>query len=165
VPISSHLTPITVAAGGGRADWSDSIAARSTTAASRTVEDLGARFASQFAYLAELHNQIKRAEAHAAEAILRGPLPTLTEVTLAVRLPWDVLAEWKAGFLEDAEALHLATKSLFASDIKDWGIDPQVRQAIARTPPGGQASLDRLLVNITAVVQREDAKVKAELTK
>ena len=62
---------------------------------------LYARFASQWAYLAGLYNQIKAAEC---------------------RSDCDVqhLADWKAGFIIDARELHLANKPLFRSVISEW---------------------------------------------
>lgn len=74
---------------------------------------LYARFSSQWGYLAGLYNQIKAAEVRDPGAGAR------------------VLADWKAGFIEDAEALHLATKPLFRSVVLAWGLDPAVRSSYA----------------------------------
>jgi len=62
---------------------------------------LYARFSSQWSYLASLYNSIKETEA------LNGDE--------------DILAEWKAGFIEDAENLHLACKSSFVSIVNSLG--------------------------------------------
>ncbi|GAF89619.1 unnamed protein product, partial [marine sediment metagenome] len=77
---------------------------------------LYARFASQWTYLANLYNQIKGAESRAWEKgsnVDHNP----------------ALAAWKAGFIEDAEELHLATKPLFASVIRVWACQENVKQA------------------------------------
>src|SRR5687768_7809274 len=65
---------------------------------------LTTRYASQWRYLAELYNQIKAAEVGA---------PETTESR-------SRLIEWKAGFVEDAQVLHLVTKPIFASVIAAW---------------------------------------------
>lgn len=78
-----------------------------------------ARFSSQWAYLASLYNQIKQTEATAGANV-------------------DVLAQWKAGFIEDAENLHLACKASFAPVIKAWGASPKVVEAFEKYAPGGK---------------------------
>lgn len=55
-----------------------------------------ARFASQWGYLAQLHNQISEAE-------------------LSPHVDEDALARWKAGFIADAIGLHLWRKGTFVS--------------------------------------------------
>ena len=62
-----------------------------------------ARFSSQWTYLAGLYNQIKETEIGMDEGSSRAALET-----------------WKAGFIEDAEELHLATKPIFATIIREW---------------------------------------------
>lgn len=69
------------------------------------------RFSSQWTYLAGTYNQIKQTEC----------------VTERYHRP---LAEWKAGFIEDAENLHLAFKPIFATTIHHWlDDDEKVRNA------------------------------------
>jgi hypothetical protein len=68
------------------------------------------RFASQWAYLAGLYNQIKQ-----------------TECQLDCEHAPVELAQWKAGFIEDCEELHLAGKRLFASVILEWLKSEDVR--------------------------------------
>jgi hypothetical protein len=92
---------------------------------------LYSRFASQWAYLAELYNQIKAAE------LSMPDVPTPPQVL--------VLAEWKAGFLEDCETLHLARKSSFASTIRQWGAEPAVEQAFVKYAQGGERRFRQLL--------------------
>jgi len=69
-----------------------------------------ARFASQWAYLAGLYNQIKATECQKDCNLVK-------------------LADWKAGFIVDAEELHLANKPLFAEVIKAWRMEPGVEAA------------------------------------
>jgi len=68
------------------------------------------RFSAQWSYLANVYNQIKQAEA------------------LGVTNP-HALAQWKAGFIEDAINLHLAKKPIFAGAIGTWAQIPAVKQA------------------------------------
>ncbi len=88
---------------------------------------LYARFSAQWSYLAQLYNQIKNAE-----------------VTADPEKSRDALAKWKAGFLEDAEELHLATKRTFSPIIKAWAAEELVAAAYRSHTPGGQARLDKL---------------------
>jgi hypothetical protein len=84
------------------------------------------RFASQWSYLASVYNQIKAAE-------------TRKDCNS------EQLALWKAGFIEDAEELHLANKHHFASTIRAWGRERQVDAAFAENAPGGAERLAILL--------------------
>lgn len=61
------------------------------------------RFSSQWTYVAEVYNSIKAAEYSTAAG--NGA----------------ALAEWKAGFIEDCEDLHLARKPSLATTIHAWG--------------------------------------------
>jgi hypothetical protein len=63
---------------------------------------LYARFASQWSYLASMYNQIKAAQAKRDDGN-----------TLA-------LAQWKAGFIEDCEDLHLLRKEMFLPTARAW---------------------------------------------
>ncbi len=89
------------------------------------------RFASQWLYLASLYNQIKAIEARTAGASGSQAGP--------------VIAAWKAGFLEDAEELHLATKGLFVSVMKIWGEDAAVREQFVKNTPGGDERFTELM--------------------
>jgi hypothetical protein len=91
-----------------------------------------ARFAAQWSYLAGLYNQIKAAEAQVAD----------TEDPERASL---VFAEWKAGFIEDAEELHLIEKRLFAGIVDAWLEDPLVRYSLEHDTKGGAKLLKRLL--------------------
>jgi hypothetical protein len=91
---------------------------------------LYARFAAQWRYLADVYNKIKEAEVKYSgqgdAALLR-------------------LAEWKAGFAEDAEELHLATKKIFAQVIRTWLAKTEVRDAFIRYAAGGEARYRNLM--------------------
>jgi len=93
-----------------------------------------ARFASQWSYLANLYNQIKA-----------------TECTKDCNA--DELAKWKAGFIEDAEELHLAAKPLFASVLLAWAGDQTVKAMFEKYTPGGTERFDRLMRCVEAVWQ------------
>ena len=100
---------------------------------------LYARFASQWSYLAGLYNQIKNAETH------DGCLP-------------GALADWKAGFIEDADELHLASKPLFASVIRVWGKKPCVEDCFVKHAPGGKARFDKLMEQVERSYNRSEKR-------
>lgn len=100
---------------------------------------LYSRFASQWNYLASVYNQIKAAESRKdcnAEPV----------------------AMWKAGFIEDAEELHLANKHHFASIIRAWGREPEVGAAFADYAPGGADRLSELLKSADEVYRRHSQR-------
>jgi hypothetical protein len=92
---------------------------------------LYARFASQWQYLAGVYNQIKTAEVRTGG----GQQPPGSK---------QIINEWKAGFIEDAEDLHLALKRSFAFTIWEWSGVPEVKETYARTVPGGSNRLQDL---------------------
>lgn len=79
------------------------------------------RFSAQWAYLANMYNQIKQAEV------------TRSDITNSSK----PLAQWKAGFIEDALDLHLASKPSIAGIISAWSSEQDIKDAfIAYTPAG-----------------------------
>jgi hypothetical protein len=88
---------------------------------------LYARFSSQWVYLSNLYNSIKK-----------------SEITIENKNN-ESLTQWKAGFIEDAENLHMATKSSFAPIIKDWGKDKAVKKAFIAHTPGGKCRYLKLM--------------------
>jgi hypothetical protein len=74
-----------------------------------TYASLQSRYGSQWNYLAGVYNRIKETDA-------RGSVQP------------ERMAEWKAGFIEDAEDLHLIGKPMFASVARAWGGDALVRR-------------------------------------
>jgi hypothetical protein len=93
---------------------------------------LYARFSSQWTYLAGLYNQI---------------------MATAARPDHDqrVLASWKAGFIEDAEDLHLALKPMYAAVIKNLATERDVVAAFIADTAGGAARLAVLLKDVDRV--------------
>ena len=65
-----------------------------------------------------------------------------------------VLAEWKAGFMEDSEELHPATKPLFASVVRVWGKDGRVRSQFIANAPGGEERFSALMRRVEMVWER-----------
>jgi hypothetical protein len=59
-----------------------------------------------------------------------------------------VIAEWKAGFIEDAENLHMALKSSIVSIISAWGARKEVIEKYIEFTPGGQKRLDKLMSKV-----------------
>jgi hypothetical protein len=100
---------------------------------------LYARFASQWTYVAGVYNQIKSAE-------IRGIVNA------------DVLAEWKAGFIEDCDDLHLVRKPMFASIAHEWlkldtATGPLVRSNLAGHSPGGAKRCSEIVAAVDGVVK------------
>ena len=103
-----------------------------------TYAALYSRFSSQWSYLANLYNKIKQSSC--SEGVDK-----------------DTLAEWKAGFIEDAEYLHLAHKANFVSIIKWWGDETKVKEKYIHFTPGGKKRHTELMTDIKI---RYDAIVK-----
>lgn len=111
---------------------------------------LYARFASQWNYLANLYNQIM------ATSVQTPP----EEGTRSA----EILRMWQAGFIEDAEELHLATKPMFASVIRSMLDRKPVRDAFIRDAPGGSDRLSLLEAKIDISLTRAAAKYKRKST-
>ncbi len=92
------------------------------------------RFASQWTYLAGLYNQIKSTQAQVAGTTAAD----------------EVIASMKAGFMEDADVLHLALKQEFASLIMAWSEEREVKEIFIATAPQGEAGFDSILKDIIA---------------
>lgn len=129
------------------ATWSPSIAA-ARYLISNTIPWFGAifagvyaalyaRFASQWSYLANLYNQIMCAQVQC------GASGTMHR---------EAMALWQAGFIEDAEALHLARKPMFASVILSMLGNDKVRDAYKQYTPGGNARLETLEASLKTVI-------------
>ena len=88
-----------------------------------------ARFASQWSYLAELYNNIKSAEVSGAQNE-------------------RALAQWKAGFIEDSQALHMECKSSFLSTVSAWLNDQKVAEAFVEHTIAGDQRLEELKENL-----------------
>lgn len=101
-----------------------------------------ARFASQYAYLSELYNQMMA-----------------TQVSIGTESANNQkLADWKAGFVEDAENLHLARKPVFAVVISHLLKDKLVIKSYDDSVAGGRSRRKAL----QAVVKKVCAEVAAK---
>lgn len=99
-----------------------------------------ARFASQWSYLAGLYNQIMACQ---------------------VQTPWEshpksrqAYASWMAGFIEDAEDLHLAARPMYAAVIDSMLSRPEVRDTYLADTVDGPRRLRELNERLTAVLGR-----------
>ena len=97
------------------------------------------RFSSQWTYLANLYNFIKSCSVNSGASE-------------------EVLAEWKAAFIEDAEYLHLACKDNYASIIHHWGSDSKVKEKYIKFTPGGEKRLNNILADVEKVYERTNKK-------
>lgn len=88
------------------------------------------RFASQWAYLASLYNEIVRTSIE-------------TDVSASPERQ-KLLDEWIASFIEDAEDLHLATKRMFVPAIRHWLENEGVKQAFIDGAQGGNVRYEAL---------------------
>jgi hypothetical protein len=109
---------------------------------------LYARFASQWTYLAGLYNQIKAEEVKAAASGAAGAVAAA-----------EVLASWKAGFVEDADELHPAPKRMFAGIIQDWLQDANVRLEFVGFTPNGATRLERITADVNRNFQPPSQQV------
>ena len=79
------------------------------------------RFAAQWSYLATLYNQIMAACAAAPSG----------------RIANQTMVNWHAAFVEDAQDLHLAGKSMFSEVVRQLLQDPHVASAFLASTQGG----------------------------
>lgn len=118
-------------------------------AAGAVYAALYARFSSQWGYLAALYNQIKQAEIELTYA--NGP---------NVEAAKKKLAQWKAGYIEDAQDLHLHTKGNIAGVILFWGQDSEVTCAFTKWTPGGVRRWEQIQEEVQAAYANAAAKYK-----
>lgn len=97
---------------------------------------LYARFVSQWSYLAGVYNQIKQAESNKD-------------------CDQDVIAQWKAGYIEDAQILHLMRKASVAPIIVSWGKNSKVEAAYVDSTPGGRERWDAVMTEVRKVTKDE----------
>ena len=114
---------------------------------------LYARFSSQWSYLAGVYNQIKATEAQVAAS---------SDLTSRAG---QVVTEMKAGFIEDADELHLALKPMFAALIRTWSEDERVRTEFAKYAPGGRGRLELLLRDVNRVIQNYEKTFEKQAIK
>ncbi len=105
-----------------------------------TYTALYARFASQWQYLADLYNQIKSKEIDLASnkdcdigRHREDAIKTISDNAINTCCnPAHLLAEWKIGFIEDANTLHLSDKPPFANVVQRWSSDDVVQAIQSR---------------------------------
>lgn len=110
---------------------------------------LYARFSSQWGYLAALYNQIKQAEIELLCADSANELAAKKK-----------LAQWKAGYIEDAQDLHLHTKGNIAGIIFFWGEDSDVAEAFKNWAPGGESRWCQVQEEVLAAYSNAASKYK-----
>jgi hypothetical protein len=102
---------------------------------------LYARFSAQWTYLAGVYNQLKAAQCRS-------------------ECNQDVMAQWRAGLIEDCDDLHLLRKPMFASIchglliMKGEGGDA-TRTCFDLHTAGGEARRRRIEADVLKVVERE----------
>jgi hypothetical protein len=94
---------------------------------------LYSRFSAQWSYLSNLYNQIKVVEASPGSNTA-------------------VINDLKAAFIEDAIALHLSKKPMFAMIIKSWGHDPAVKTLIEQHMRDGVKIYNDLMKDIDQII-------------
>jgi hypothetical protein len=99
------------------------------------------RFSSQWSYLAGVYNQLMAAQ-----------VQTPVDATPARRRAYAV---WKAGIVEDAYTLHLATKKMFAPLIVDFLEEADVFNAFKETSVISHKGLQSLLSRLEEVMGRK----------
>jgi hypothetical protein len=102
---------------------------------------LYSRFSSQWNYLAGVYNQLMAAQ---AQAPLNGD-----------KERHRVYSTWKAGILEDAFTLHLATKQMFAPLVADLLEDRDVYDTFRRTAVATDKDVERLRRRLVEVTKRD----------
>lgn len=95
------------------------------------------RFASQWSYLASLYNQIKQAE-------LEFKTAKCSDNTRNFDVAETTLAEWKAGYIEDAYEMHLSGKANVKGIIGHWSKEPKIKEAFLKGTDNGPAIWDKL---------------------
>jgi hypothetical protein len=130
--------------------WINSVIAWFGAVFGFTYAGLYSRFASQWAYLADLYNSIKRAQFDKALA----PTQEASSAGLAA-----AMADMKHAFVEDAVLLHLACKESFCVAVASWLQDPAVKQAIVDEASDGLAAYGRLFSDACDACTRIGKKV------
>lgn len=110
---------------------------------------LYARFASQWTYLANLYNQIKAAEISAVTRLVEK-----NSGSADIEKVSEKIAEWKAGFIEDAENLHLAMKKSFVPIIYFWLREVPVKKAYCAATPDATSRIDQITKAVSAEFSR-----------
>lgn len=108
-----------------------------------TYAALYARFSSQWLYLSGVYNSIMQEQVESAFGHYNNK---------------KALINWKAGFVEDAEELHLAMKPFFAMVVVGMLEDKYVADAYVKNTTGGEHRLAVLKAGLTAVLTSENRR-------
>ena len=108
-----------------------------------TYAALYARFSSQWLYLSGVYNLIMQEQVESAFVDNRNI---------------KSLVNWKAGFIEDAEELHLASKPYFAMVVMGMMEEKDVETAYGRNTTGGAYRFAKLKDKLKAVLESEAKK-------
>ncbi|MCV7068324.1 hypothetical protein H7H51_26095 [Mycolicibacterium farcinogenes] len=113
-----------------------------------TYAALYTRFASQFSYLAGVYNQIMATRSEiqsvASTAELRDPDNNPN------------IQAWQAGFVEDAQALHLATKKMFSIAIWFMLGNPDVYDHYIATTIGADEGARKLIRSLKRAIGEKE---------
>jgi hypothetical protein len=106
---------------------------------------LYARFSSQWTYLAGVYNQIKQTLVN---------LDNLKDLKDRDPERAEQLRLWRAGFIEDALDLHLATKPMFATFVQRTLEDEEVAKRFDQYTVNGKERRERLLKQLEKWLRR-----------
>lgn len=111
------------------------------------------RFSSQWMYLSNLYNTIKQTEVRLdwPKEDINEPCSSCGASAMLPTAPNKFLCEWKAGFIEDAESLHMATKPVFVPIIKIWSEIEEVKGCFIKNHPGGKRKFDEIINKVKIV--------------
>jgi len=110
------------------------------------------QYSAQYLHLTQMYNSIRSAEIKMHAGGVGKPDKQSALWPKAHNEAYKSLARWKAGFIELAEELHLATRLPFISIIKTWGEDDSlnVRGVFDKHFPGGATRFDCLMLEINS---------------
>jgi hypothetical protein len=70
----------------------------------------------------------------------------------------EAFQKWQAGFIEDAEELHLATKPMFANVIVSMLEKPGVKEWFIKGAPGGEKRMALLEARVRLAVAKASCR-------
>jgi hypothetical protein len=123
---------------------------------------LYSRFSSQWNYLAGFYNQIMQAELQIALTEPGLPVPSTTATDKASPSAREIMAAWKAAFIEDAEDLHLATKAVFAPAVAGYLSDDLVQEYYVANTVRGRKRLEKLTTLLSDALQEQEREARSE---
>ena len=125
---------------------------------------LYSRFSSQWAYLAELYNQLMHAQ---VELAARGPRPKVSDKSKRARgllEAYKKLDRWKVGFVSDAEDLHLLTKTSFVYIVDGFLHDKYFKEEYTRVTASEQVNplendFIKLKSRVRSAIEKNEARM------